>query len=30
MDYCDAQTGEEAVRPAKIILDYVAEQLEGL
>jgi len=30
MDYYDAQTAEEAVRLAKIILDYVAEQLARL
>ena len=30
MDYYDSQTAEEAVRLAKIILDYVAEQLEGI
>lgn len=30
MDYYDARTAGEAVKFAEIILDYVAEQLEGL
>jgi len=30
MDYYDAQTAEEAVRFAEVILEYVAEKLEGL